>query len=475
MYKILFFWSLTVLILSIFMGGFFTYGLMISNHSLQWAISRMWSQESSMKVFLESEVWSRIRYYNMLITPWDLHYIWLWGIPQWLTTPIITDSFDFIRFVNTTPDAITLDIYDNKEMRGDSLLHSTLSGSDLLIFPLKQSGIYWYKTETTQWEIIVGKDALADHAVSTYLDDEIFPMIHKDQPDSLKWTLLHFKDSINTNGQISRQCHNLGHEIGHRAFELFGFTTSISYAGTDVCAGGYTHGILESYFLSDASLEKDPERACKSIKWSKQWSCFHGVGHGLMFIHADDVNTSLEWCRKLSENTWHNRCAEGVFMELYSGDLQHAWGQAKYSIDALFDPCTSSASGSEWYVCGFYAWLGYLRYHDEDYDGALRACEAGWAYTTMCVRWIGREIAKRYIGDSLKLEKLCTSLKDDEKGRDCIKWGINYTSLQYEDDVKFMTRYCIGLENPVGICENIIAKKYILRDPTSSSWWLLPE
>lgn len=71
---------------------------------------------------------------------------------------------------------------------------------------------------------------------------------------------------MNTDREISKQCHHLGHEIGHKAFELFGFATSISYAVMDVCAGGYTHGILESYFLSDSSLENDPERACKSIK-----------------------------------------------------------------------------------------------------------------------------------------------------------------------------------------------------------------
>lgn len=77
--------------------------------------------------------------------------------------------------------------------------------------------------------------------------------------------------------EVSKKCHDLAHQIGHEAFDLFGFAVSISHAGEDICAGGYTHGILEHYFLSDTTLAEHPEDACMSIAEKSKGSCFHGV------------------------------------------------------------------------------------------------------------------------------------------------------------------------------------------------------
>lgn len=76
--------------------------------------------------------------------------------------------------------------------------------------------------------------------------------------------------------------------------------------------------------MADETLVDDPDRACSTVDSKRKQSCYHGVGHGLMFHYIDDVGKSLEKCRTLPDDTSKNRCAEGVFMELYDGDPRHA-------------------------------------------------------------------------------------------------------------------------------------------------------
>jgi hypothetical protein len=209
---------------------------------------------------------------------------------------------------------------------------------------------------------------------------------------------------------------------------------------------------LESYFQSAPQLASDPEFACSTIPDDKKWSCFHGVGHGLMFISANNIDTALAWCHMLSTSVYQNRCAEWVFMELYSWDPKHAMGKIGYSTGELFAPCNNYGTGSEWYVCGFYAGLGYLRYMSEDYEWALAACSAGWRYADMCVRWVGKEIWKRYIGDALKLETTCGTLTNTTAQHNCLNGGISYTRLQFEDDIDVIAGYCRWFQTFGALC-----------------------
>ena len=118
--------------------------------------------------------------------------------------------------------------------------------------------------------IIIGKAAREKYHADSLLENEIFPMLKKDDPSSIRKAILSFKEIINTDPVISKQCHNLGHRIGHEAFEMFGFSQAISESADDICAGGYTHGILESYFLSFPELSNHPESACSGMIESKK-------------------------------------------------------------------------------------------------------------------------------------------------------------------------------------------------------------
>lgn len=70
------------------------------------------------------------------------------------------------------------------------------------------------------------------------------------------------------------------------------------------------HGILEELFLHHPELQKNPETVCSNIPEKHQGSCYHGVGHGVMFSNKRDVEKSLLACRTMSNNIFVYRCFE---------------------------------------------------------------------------------------------------------------------------------------------------------------------
>lgn len=398
---------------------------------------------------------SRERYRRILSSPGTIHFLDIASENSWT---LQTNPYDIIRFVNTlTGSTVSFTLYDTPDMTWSGLLSLSIAPDDIEFFPLKQSGIYVYQTSLgNSGTIRIGEASFDEYTLANFLEKKIFPLIEKTHPESLDEALRKFKEYISQDQQISKKCHDFGHKIGRKAFEYYGFSQSITHAGEDVCAWGYTHGILEAYFTADGTLADHPNMACESVEPKKRQSCYHGVGHGLMFHYSDDVTLSLEKCRTLPDDTSKNRCAEWVFMELYDADPRHAGGEVKYSTGDLFAPCQNLARPSEWYVCGFYAGLGYLRYAQEDYIGALSVCRDAGPYTNMCITGVGREIAKRYLWDALKLETICYSLSDEKQISACISGGINYTALQYENTPNIIEQYCIWLRNSFGKCESYI-------------------
>lgn len=82
-------------------------------------------------------------------------------------------------------------------------------------------------------------------------------------------TISHMISTLEADRKLSRNCHDMAHDLGHRAFELYGFSRAMTF-GTgaentsvdDICAGGYMHGILEELFLHHPELQKTPEKVC---------------------------------------------------------------------------------------------------------------------------------------------------------------------------------------------------------------------
>jgi hypothetical protein len=85
-------------------------------------------------------------------------------------------------------------------------------------------------------------------------------------------TVSHMINTLEADTKLSRNCHDMAHDLGHRAYEYYGFSRAMTF-GTgventsvdDICAGGYMHGILEELFLHHPELQQNPEKVCASV------------------------------------------------------------------------------------------------------------------------------------------------------------------------------------------------------------------
>ena len=85
---------------------------------------------------------------------------------------------------------------------------------------------------------------------------------------------------METSSDVNEFCHGLTHNIGHDAYDKYGFSAAMQQ-GDDTCGSGYFHGVIEKHFVNDAAVLKTFKTICKP----NDGRCFHGIGHGLMFAN----------------------------------------------------------------------------------------------------------------------------------------------------------------------------------------------
>ena len=270
-------------------------------------------------------------------------------------------------------------------------------------------------------------------------------------------------DAINKNRSVANDCHDMAHDWGHRAYQLYGFSGAMTYNNPNhnglrdmdhICAGGYMHGILEELFLNQPDLKNNPNSVCANIPIINRGSCYHGVGHGLMFVNKRDVKASLVTCKSLPDIIDERRCYEGVFMEMFWGDTDHAgadtlgWNQSE-----PLETCVSADTDQK-PDCFLYAHLGYLREHPRDFAGAVNLCAKsglGQWDTRYCLRGVGITMMKHFTSHHLEFtESFVDGLNDGEK-QSYYEGVIGYARLSSVSE-EYLTNFCNLLKNDNQIC-----------------------
>ena len=210
-------------------------------------------------------------------------------------------------------------------------------------------------------------------------------------------------------------CHPIAHDLGHQAVEqagggIKGAQVALT-ARDDVCGGGYTHGTIELALGASQDPERDLLRICAP---ANDGSCFHGVGHGLMFATNMNVKRSLAMCDQSPTPTLSARCGEGVFMQLFSADLSAGHTSDDDATDVAKDPTAAAATCRETrdaYApnCWFYAPTVWLAAHPDDFAGAMEWCraEATGNGRQMCARGVGSRSVKYHPEDVSIAARVC--------------------------------------------------------------------
>jgi hypothetical protein len=213
--------------------------------------------------------------------------------------------------------------------------------------------------------------------------------------------------SVRRTPSLEGMCHPIAHEIGHAAVTDAGGGPQAAQVAlryrNDVCGGGYTHGVIESALGESTHPERDLLVVCAP---ANDGSCFHGVGHGLMFATDMNVDRSLDLCDQAPSPLLAGRCGEGVFMQLFSADLSAHHGATGDEARAAHDPGLAArvcqrTRGPYDGNCWFYAPTVWLTAHPEDFSGAIIWCResAQGAGAHMCAKGVGSRTVKYHPED----------------------------------------------------------------------------
>ncbi len=210
--------------------------------------------------------------------------------------------------------------------------------------------------------------------------DNLLKLLNEGDPSSVFLVV----DTIEGDPSLIHNCHEIAHDIGHAAYKLYGFQGAMNFTDVhrtghatvqEVCAGGYVHGVLEAASRKDKNFLAHPSVLCETVPSKSKDSCFHGVGHALMFLHKRNVEESLASCRLIGNTFFNSRCFEGVWMELFRKGREvtpdkDATGFDKENPFLLCEETLQDAKRA----CYLYAVFGYLYFHPKDYQSAIREC-----------------------------------------------------------------------------------------------------
>lgn len=254
-------------------------------------------------------------------------------------------------------------------------------------------------------------------------------------------TIFTIIEAIQSDQELSLSCHDIAHDLGHKAYELYGFSEAMTFNNPNhvdhplvqyICAGGYMHGILEALSINEPDFSVNPGKICESMPEVERDSCFHGVGHVFMLANERDVEESLNNCRVLEEDTDMYRCFEGIRMEQFWGNTEHVNGDTLgWDINNPLATCME-AKEDEKPTCFLYAPFGYLRENPKDYFGAVRVCTESAiskSDSSFCLKGLGITMMSKFKGKNLEGSELYVKGLDPELRYSFYQGVLGYAQL----------------------------------------------
>ena len=144
----------------------------------------------------------------------------------------------------------------------------------------------------------------------------------------------------------SADVHQLAHQIGRETARRFG----ISRASFERCTSSFNYGCAHGFFEYALGRSSSPQTAAREICESdadadsvSRFSCYHGVGHGVLMAKAYDLFAALRICDSLSDAVAQDGCWQGTFMENVNAALRNEARPGIFRREDPFSPCSRVA------------------------------------------------------------------------------------------------------------------------------------
>lgn len=244
-----------------------------------------------------------------------------------------------------------------------------------------------------------------------------------------------------THAKLGGVCHAIAHDLGHAALQLAGGKPGKALTvRNDVCGGGFTHGVIEDALTTSKNPARDLLRICAP---KQDGSCFHGVGHGVMFATGLDVAKSIDLCDLAPNPTLSVRCGEGVFMQLFSADVAGGHAASKGANAETVDSAPETCSGIRMPyagACWFYTPTLWLSERPDDFFGAMKWCAMAPSDfgRELCAKGVGSRTIKYHPDDPTIGARVCA--RAGELINSCLAgmgsyWSVHHKGLRPASDV----------------------------------------
>lgn len=250
--------------------------------------------------------------------------------------------------------------------------------------------------------------------------------------------------------EVYARCHEVTHYLSRFEYDKQKNIAKVYAICDSTCHGGCYHGTLEAYLKENSNT--DFAKICgkmtdyqKPIEFNE---CLHGLGHAAMFVTEMELRQSLNFCDRLSEVSYRERCYSGAFMENSSSSTSSDHASIYLKKDDPFYPCNNL---EEKYLslCWQYQSSYFSLINKQDWVKVSNMClQIPSQYQDRCFKTIGTN----QVGftPSLPTMKQDCDLMPTEHFKDiCVTGVVSSLSYRFVGDVQRMVDFCalVDLQN----------------------------
>jgi hypothetical protein len=188
--------------------------------------------------------------------------------------------------------------------------------------------------------------------------------------------------------------HDMAHSVGRETAKDYGS----NFKAFDLCPITFNYGCSHGFFEYVLARTDTPKEAattiCESLNGSDNFltagfSCYHGVGHGIMMAEAYNVQNSLNACNTMPKDTAKDGCWQGVFMENVNAGMT---GRALPGVFKRSDPLAPCDKVGDRYkhecFINHAGWLMTVAHNDVS-KGTRYCLKAKGRFLSSCMQSIG--------------------------------------------------------------------------------------
>jgi hypothetical protein len=258
--------------------------------------------------------------------------------------------------------------------------------------------------------------------------------------------------------------HQMAHVVGRDTAKDYGS----NFKAFDLCPTtfnyGCSHGFFEYVLARTPDARKAATTICESLNPETNlliagFTCYHGVGHGIMMAQGYNVQNSLKECNTMPAAKDKDGCWQGVFMENVNAGMQGRALPGYFKKSDPLSPCDKVGNRYK-HEC-FINHAGWLMTVAKDNmsDGSRYCLKAKPAkYKSSCWQSLGlmvtnpvwqATLAKDIVGDSPAKIAAVLCERFPEVGRkDCVVAGV--------DNLANFDQFKVSREN--AFCQEVSAK-----------------